>query len=116
MTPIILTLISSLLPIVVTELQNLTGLSPAVGTLIDGLGTAATGLATTLTSSPATAPAVLTALGATMTVLQTELAGNGQATNALIYLGAFDAAVQAGLAASKITAVDPTLLAPVVAA
>jgi hypothetical protein len=51
-----------------------------------------------------------------MTVLQTELAGNGQATNALIYLGAFDAAVQAGLAASKITAVDPTLLAPVVAA
>ena len=116
MTSIILMLVSSLLPVIVTELQKLTGLSPAVGNLIDGLGTAATGLASTLTSSPSTAPAVLAALGATITVLQGELDGNEQATNVLIYLGAFDEAVQAGLTASKITAVDPAQLNPVVPA
>ena len=116
MTPIILMLVSSLLPVVVTELQKLTGLSPAMGSLIDGLGTAATGLATTLTSSPATAPSVLAALQATITVLQTQLAGNAQGTDILIYLGAFDEAVQAGFAASKITSVNPAALVPLSAA
>jgi hypothetical protein len=110
---LILTLISSLLPIVLSEIQKLSGLSPSLVTLIEGLTSAGTTLASTLASQPATAPSILAAFAATITVLQTELAGNQGATTALIYLGAFDAAVQAGLAASKITVVDPAALEPV---
>lgn len=110
---LILILVSSLLPVVVSELQKLTGLSSTTASLIDGLGQAATGLASSLTSSPTTAASVLAALGATVSVLQTELQGNSGATTALLYLGAADAAVQAGLTASKITSVDPSALVPV---
>jgi hypothetical protein len=113
---LILTLISSLLPIVLTEIQKITGLSPSLITLIEGLTSAGTTLVGTVTSQPATAPSILAAFAATITVLQTELAGNAGATTALIYLGAFDAAVQAGLAASKITSVEPAQLTPVVPA
>ncbi len=113
---LILTLITSLLPIVLDAIQKVTGLSTSTTSLITGLATAGTTLAASLTSQPATAPAILAAFAATITVLQNELAGNAGATTALIYLGAFDAAVQAGLAASKITSVVPGDLVPVVQA
>ena len=113
---LILTLISSLLPVVVAALQKVTGLSPTLAALIDSLGTAGATLGATLTASPATSASILAAFAATITVLQSELQGNAGATTALIYLGAFDAAVQAGIAASKITVVDPAQLQPVVPA
>ena len=113
---LILSLISSLLPVVVAALQKVTGLSPSLATLIESLGSAGATLGATLTASPQTASSILAAFSATITVIQQELTGNTGATTALIYLGAFEAAVAAGLAASKITSVDPTQIQPVQAA
>ena len=113
---LILSLIASLLPTVVAALQKVTGLSTGAVALIDGLGVAGASLGATLTASPQTGASILAAFAATITVLQQELAGNAGATVALIYLGAFEAAVAAGIAASKITVVDPTQIVPVVPA
>ena len=113
---LIMTLISALLPVVVGALQKVTGLSPATVSLIDGIGAAGATLTSTLTSSPQTSTSVLAALGATITVLQSELAGNAGAPTALIYLSAFEQAVGAGVTAANITAVVPASLEPVAAA
>lgn len=112
---LILTLISGLLPLAISELEKL-GLPAQVGNLITGLGTVATGLVTQIGSSPVTAASVLAAISASIVALQTQLQGNQGASTALAYLAAADVAVQAGIAASKVTVVDPAALQPVVPA
>jgi len=113
MNPIFL-IISALLPIVTTELQQFKVISPQVGSLITGIEAAATAAGTELTSgTPSiTATSLLAAISAALSVLQTQTTIS---PNVLAIIAAFDAALQAGLAATKITVVDPTKLQPIAA-
>lgn len=110
-------LINALLPLLVSTLQNYKIISPALGNLINGIEGAASAAGTALESSSGTgvsitATTLLAAINAAVQVLQSQT--TIKPTDLLI-IAAFDSAVQAGLAASKITTVDPTQLQPVAA-
>lgn len=114
-----LTLIGALLPFVLSELQSFKAISPSLSALITGIEGAASTLISEITATaqqaPTAAPSVtvislLAAINAAITVLQ------GQTTispGGLAITKAFGVAVSAGLAASGITSVDPTKLAPI---
>ena len=107
-------LISALLPIVTSTLQNYKVISPAIGSLINGIEGAASAATSALTSSTGTpsitATSLLAAINAALAVLQTQTTIN---PTDLLIIKAFDTAIQAGLAASQITEVDPTKLQPI---
>lgn len=110
----IFTIISALLPVVVNALEGFKAISPTVGGLITAVGTAATTFTSEVTANGAsiTATTFLAAIAAVIPVLQAELAGSPNSTTVLIYIAALDSAIAAGLAATKITAVDPAQLQP----
>jgi hypothetical protein len=110
----IFAIISALLPIVTTELQQFKVISPTTGALITGIEGAAAAFDTTLTSavgsSTVTATSLLAAISAAVTVLQTQ---TGISPTALVLVAALDKAITAGLAATAITSVDPSQLQPI---
>lgn len=111
MNPILL-IISAILPIVTTKLTQFKVISPTTASLINGIEGAATAFGTEVTAngSSVTATSLLAALNAALTVLQQQ---PGITSNALVLIAALTSAIQAGLTATAITAVDPTALAPV---
>lgn len=111
MNPILL-IVSALFPIVTAELQQFKVISPTTGALIDGIEGAATAFGTEVTAngSSVTATSLLAALNAALMVLQKQ---TGLSPDVLASIAALTQAIQAGLAATTITAVDPTALAPI---
>ena len=110
-------IISALLPILTSSLQNAKVISPTVGGLITGIEGAASAVITALGAPGATAtPSVtvttlLTAISGALQVLQTQTGINYQT---LLIIAAVDSAIQAGLTAvTSITSVDPTKLQPI---
>ena len=111
----ILTIIAALLPIVTAELAQFKVISPTTGALITGIEGAATAFATELTANGTSvnATSLLSALQAALTVLQTL---PNVDSKALVLIAALTSAIQAGLTATNITAINPTALQPIVAA
>ena len=110
-------IISALLPILTSTLQNLKVISPSSGGLITGIEGAAAVVIQELTTPGATATpsitvtSLLTAISAALQVLQTETTIS---PTTLLIIAAVDSAIQAGLTAvSQITSVDPTKLQPI---
>lgn len=109
----ILMIISALLPVVVNALEGFKTISPTVGNLITSIGSAGTAFATEVTSNSVSATTILAAIGAAVTVLQQELTGQPGTASVLLYVAALNSAIQAGLAATTITSVNPAALTPV---
>jgi hypothetical protein len=107
-------LINALLPLLVSTLQNYKAISPGVGSLITGIEGAVSAAVSAIEGSGSTpsitATSLLSAIQAALAVLQTQ---TKISPGDLLVISAFTAAVQAGLAASKIAVVDPTQLEPV---
>ena len=112
----ILLIISALLPILTSTLQSYKAISPTTGNLITGIEAAIAAVVSEFstagsTATPSiTATSLLTAIQAAVSVLQTQTTISPKD---LIIIAAVDSAIQAGLAASQITSVNPSTLAPI---
>jgi hypothetical protein len=105
----ILTIISALLPFLITELQQYKVISPSIATLITGVEGAATTLVSSATTSPVTAVSILTSISAAVKVLQSQTTISPLT---LSIINAVDAALAAGIDASTVTVVNPAALQP----
>jgi hypothetical protein len=114
----IFSIVAALLPIAVNALESFKTISPTTGSLINAIGGATTAFASevTVNGPSVTATTILAAISAALTVLKSELPTNGTASAVLLYITAIESAIAAGLAATSITSVDATKLAPVIAA
>lgn len=112
----ILALISALAPLALSELESLAGLSPDNAQLVTGIiGAIQTfvGLFKGGSANTVTVNSVLTALEASIGVLQAQTA-NKVDPKALAITSAFIKAIQAGIAANNsLTTVDPNALQPI---
>lgn len=110
----IMLLVNAFLPLALTELQALTGLSPNIATLIQGIDAAGTQFLTLYKSgqgNTVTATSILTAVQAAITILQSQKEIDPKA---LAISSALAKMIQAGIDANNnLTEVDPNALQPI---
>jgi hypothetical protein len=111
----ILSIVGALLPFAIPEPQQFKVLSPQLGSLITGIEGAAQAFLTEFTGASKATPSVtaialLSSISAAIAVLQTQTSIN---PSALKITSALATAIQAGIVASAVTAVDPSKLSPI---